>query len=60
VFAGGYAREELDAIHSSLATLVGEGRLRNAVTAQIPFGELNGALDRMVRGGVVGKWVLVP
>jgi NADPH2:quinone reductase len=60
VFAGGYAREELDAIFASLATLVGEGRLRNAVTAHIPFDELNSALDRMARGGVVGKWVLVP
>jgi NADPH:quinone reductase len=60
VFAGGYAREELDAIHANLAMLVAEGRLRNAVTAQIPFDELNSALDRMARGGVVGKWVLVP
>ena len=40
--------------------LIEEGRLRNAVTAQIPFDELNSALDRMARGGVVGKWVLVP
>ena len=60
VFAGGYAREELDAIFASLATLVGEGRLRNAVTAQIPFDELNSALHRLAQGGVVGKWVLVP
>jgi NADPH2:quinone reductase len=60
VFAGGYARQELDAIHANLAMLIEEGRLRNAVTAQIPFDELNGALDRMARGGVVGKWVLVP
>jgi len=60
VFAGGYARHELDAIHANLAMLINEGRLRNAVTAQIPFGELNVALDRMTRGGVVGKWVLVP
>jgi NADPH2:quinone reductase len=60
VFAGGYARHELDAIHANLAMLIEEGRLRNAVTAQIPFDELNSALDRMARGGVVGKWVLVP
>ena len=60
VFAGGYPREELDAIHANLAMLVAEGRLRNAVTAQIPFDELNSALDRMAQGGVVGKWVLVP
>jgi len=60
VFAGGYAREELDAIHANLAILVSEGRLRNAVTAQIPFDELNSALRRMTEGGIVGKWVLVP
>ena len=60
VFAGGYARHELDAIHANLAMLINEGRLRNAVTAQIPFDELKVALDRMTRGGVVGKWVLVP
>jgi NADPH2:quinone reductase len=60
VFAGGYAREELDAIHANLAILIGEGRLRSAVTAQIPFDELNSALHRMAQGGVVGKWVLVP
>jgi len=60
VFAGGYARRELDAIHANLAMLIDEGRLRNAVTAQIPFDELNSALDRMAQGGVVGKWVLVP
>jgi NADPH2:quinone reductase len=60
VFAGGYGREELDAIHANLTMLIGEGRLRNAVTAQIPFDELNSALDRMAQGGVVGKWALVP
>jgi NADPH2:quinone reductase len=60
VFAGGYAREELDAIHANLAMLIDEGQLRNAVTAEIPFDELNSALDRMAQGRVVGKWVLVP
>jgi NADPH2:quinone reductase len=60
VFAGGYGREELDAIHANLTMLIGEGRLRNAVTAQIPFDELNSALHRMAQGGVVGKWALVP
>jgi len=60
VFAGGYAREELDAIHANLAMLISEGRLRNAVTAEIPFDELNSALHRMTQGGILGKWVLVP
>ena len=37
VFAGGYSRDELDGIHANLAGLVGDGRLRNAVTAEVPF-----------------------
>ena len=42
VFAGGYSREELEDIHAGLAGLVADGRLRNAVTAKIPFDELAG------------------
>jgi NADPH2:quinone reductase len=60
VFAGGYARDELDAIHANLAMLIADGRLRNAVTAEIPFDELKSALHRMTQGAIVGKWVLVP
>jgi NADPH2:quinone reductase len=60
VFAGGYAREELDAIHAKLAGLVSEGGLRNAVTAQVPFDGLRDALQTMAEGGIVGKWVLIP
>jgi NADPH:quinone reductase len=60
VFAGGYARQELDGIHARLAALVADGRLRNAVTAQIPFDELRTALQRVADRGVVGKLVLVP
>jgi NADPH:quinone reductase len=59
VFAGGYGREELDRIHARLASLVADGRLRNAVTAQIPFDELSTALQRVADRGVVGKLVLV-
>jgi NADPH2:quinone reductase len=59
VFAGGYGREELDGIHARLATLVTDGRLRNAVTAQIPFDELRTALQRVADRAVVGKLVLV-
>jgi NADPH:quinone reductase len=59
VFAGGYSHEELDGIHAGLADLVADGRLRNAVTAQIPFDELPDALQRMADRGVVGKLVLV-
>jgi NADPH2:quinone reductase len=60
VFAGGYSREELDAIHGQLDALVSDGRLRNAVTAEIPFDELPAALQRMADRGVVGKLVMVP
>ena len=60
VFAGGYSRSELDAIHASLAGLVADGRLRNAVTAEVPFDELPAALQRMADRRVVGKLVMVP
>jgi NADPH2:quinone reductase len=60
VFAGGYSRTELDGIHANLAALVGDGRLRNAVTAEVPFDELPGALQRMADRSVVGKLVMVP
>ena len=40
VFAGGYSRDELEAIHAALAGLVADGRLRNAVTAKVPFDDL--------------------
>jgi NADPH2:quinone reductase len=60
VFAGGYAREELEAIHTRLSGLVADGRLRNAVTRQVPWDGLPGALQRMARRDVIGKQVLVP
>ncbi len=60
VFAGGYSRAELDGIHANLAGLVGDGRLRNAVSADVPFDALPDALQRMADRAVVGKLVLVP
>jgi len=60
VFAGGYAREELDAIHARLSALVAEGRLRNAVTAEVPFDELPAAVQRLADRAVIGKLVMVP
>jgi NADPH2:quinone reductase len=60
VFAGGYARDELDAIHAQLSALIADGRLRNAVTAEVPFDELPAALQRMADRAVVGKLVTVP
>jgi NADPH2:quinone reductase len=59
VFAGGYARAELDDIHANLSALVGDGRLLNAVTSAVPFEDLPVALQRMADRAVVGKLVLV-
>jgi NADPH2:quinone reductase len=60
VFAGGYSREELDGIHANLTGLVGDGRLRNAVSAEVPFDALPAALQRMADRAIVGKLVMVP
>ena len=59
VFAGGYSREELEDIHAGLAGLVADGRLRNAVTAKIPFDGLAAAAQSMADRNVVGKLVMV-
>ena len=60
VFAGGYSRGELEAIHRHLTGLVTDGRLRNAVTGEVPFDDLPAGLQRMADRGVVGKRVVVP
>ena len=60
MFAGGYARQELDDIHAKLSALIDDGRLRNAVTAEVPFDDLPAALQRMADRSVVGKMVMVP
>ncbi len=60
VFAGGYSREELDAIHARLVGLIADGRLRNAVSGQVRFDELPAGLQQMAERGVVGKRVVVP
>ena len=60
VFAGGHRAEELAGIHAQLSALVADGRLRNAVQAEIPFAELPGALQRLADRAVVGKLVMVP
>jgi NADPH2:quinone reductase len=59
VFAGGYSRAELEAIHAGLADLVADGHLRTAVTAAIPFDDLATAAQSMADRGVIGKLVLV-
>jgi NADPH2:quinone reductase len=60
VLAAGNTRAELDEIHARLSGLIAEGRLRNAVTEQVPFDDLPGALQRMADRRVVGKMVMVP
>jgi NADPH:quinone reductase len=60
VYAGGYAREELDAIHAQLSALVADGHLRNARTAQVGWSELPEALQRLSERHVIGKQVFVP
>jgi NADPH2:quinone reductase len=59
VYAGDYARDELDVIHSELAKLVTSGQLQNAVTTQVPFDDLPSALQRLADRSVVGKMVMV-
>jgi NADPH2:quinone reductase len=59
VFAGGYSRSELDRIHGSLSDLVINGRLRNAVTEEVPFEELPAAVQRLADRSVIGKLVMV-
>ena len=58
VFAGGYARDELDAIHAGLSALVAAGRLGQSVTARIPFAELPAAVQRLADRAVIGKLVM--
>jgi NADPH2:quinone reductase len=60
VFAGGYSRDELEAIHAHLSALVADGRLRNAVSERVAFDDLPRALQRMADRAVVGKLVMVP
>ncbi|MDQ1475598.1 MAG: NADPH:quinone reductase [Actinomycetota bacterium] len=60
VFAGGYSRAELDDIYAQLDALVADGRLRNAVRAEVPFADLPAALQRMADRAVIGKLVMVP
>jgi NADPH2:quinone reductase len=60
VFAGGYSRAELGDIHAHLSGLARDGRLRSAVTGEVPFADLPQALQRMADRGVVGKLVMVP
>jgi NADPH2:quinone reductase len=59
VIAGGQTDDEVRAIHAGLSELIASGRLRNAVTAEVPFEQLPDALQRLADRKVVGKLVLV-
>ena len=58
VFAGGYARADLDRMHQQLSELIADGRLRNAVTATVAFDDLRGAVQSLADNAVIGKLVL--
>jgi NADPH:quinone reductase len=58
VFAGGYLRSELEAVHSQLSELVSTRQLCNAVTESVAFDELPQALQRLANREVIGKLVL--
>jgi NADPH2:quinone reductase len=58
VFAGGYSRQDLDRMHRQLSDLISTGKLRNAVTATIPFDQLPRGLQSLADNTVVGKLVL--
>ena len=59
VIAGGQTDDEVRAIHAGLSELITSGRLRNAVTDEVPFDDLPAALQRLADRKVVGKLVLV-
>jgi NADPH:quinone reductase len=59
VFAGGQSAAELDEIHLALSRLIGDGKLRNAVTATPTFDELPNALQRLADRSAIGKLVMV-
>lgn len=58
VFAGGYSRGELEAVHAKLSELLTSGELRCAVTERVAFDELPQALQRLANRDVIGKLVL--
>jgi NADPH2:quinone reductase len=58
VFAGGYARADLDRMHQQLSDLIADGRLHNAVTATVAFGDLRRAVQSLADNAVIGKLVL--
>jgi NADPH2:quinone reductase len=58
VIAGGKSRQQMDEIHAELSALLASGRLRNAVTARVPFDELPSGVQRVADRAVIGKLVM--
>ena len=58
VYAGGYDRPSLDAIHDRLGELVATGAIRSTVTSRAAFDELPQALERLADRRAAGKSVL--
>ena len=48
----------MDEIHAELSDLLASGRLRNAVTARVPFDELPTGVQRVADRAVIGKLVM--
>ena len=45
-------------MHQRLSDLIADGRLRNAVTATVAFGDLRRAVQSLADNEVIGKLVL--
>jgi NADPH2:quinone reductase len=59
VFAGGFTRAQLDAMHARMSELTAAGALKSTVTYQAAFDDLPQALERLASRDAVGKSVLL-
>jgi NADPH2:quinone reductase len=59
VYVGAYSRAQGEADHEQLLALFQAGRLRSCVTEVVDFEALPDAVERVARGEVVGKTVMV-
>jgi NADPH2:quinone reductase len=59
VYVGAYSRADGEADHERLMELFAAGRIRSCVTHVAGFAELPDALERVARGEVIGKIVIV-
>ncbi|MEX2256049.1 MAG: NADPH:quinone oxidoreductase family protein [Acidimicrobiia bacterium] len=59
VYVGAYSRAEAEHDHDELVALFEAGHIRSCVTDGVPFAELPAAIERVARGEVVGKTVVL-